>query len=221
MGKKIALSWSGGKDACMSLHMLKEAGHDIVCLFTTLPADIDRTFGHGEKKEAIEAQSEALGIPIHWIPCSFSTYTHDYKKEVTEAKSKYHFEAIAFGDLYLSEHREWGEDVANQVGIEALYPLWMKQSMSLSALDRFIKSGYKAKVIRVSDEKMDRSWLGREIDADFFDDIQQLPICPMGEGGEYHTYVYDGPLFQTPIGVINGETLKLETTHRLEIEVTK
>ncbi|WP_108669252.1 diphthine--ammonia ligase [Peribacillus acanthi] len=221
MGKKIALSWSGGKDACMSLHTLKEAGYDIVCFFTTLPTDINRTFGHGEKKEAIEAQSEALGIPIHWIQCTFSTYTDDFINEVKVAKEKYGFEAIAFGDLYLSEHREWGEKVAKQAEIEAIYPLWMEQSMSLSALDRFVKSGYKAKVIRVSDEKMDLSWLGRDVNEDFYHDIQKLLICPMGEGGEYHTYVYDGPLFKTPIQVHDIETTKLETTHRLEIEVIK
>lgn len=219
MKKKVALSWSGGKDAAMCLQKLHEKGYEMTCLLTTIPKEIDRTFGHGEKKEAIEAQGKSLGIPVEWIECTFSTYTEDFMKKLMEVKHTYGIEAIAFGDLYLEEHRDWGEKVAEKCELQALYPLWMKESESLQALRNFVESGYKAKVIRVHKDKIGTDWLGREVNEQFYQDIQQKPVCPMGEGGEYHTFVYDGPLFKQPVPFELGEILPLETTYRIDLEI--
>ncbi|RFU68691.1 diphthine--ammonia ligase [Bacillus sp. V59.32b] len=222
MMKNIAISWSGGKDGCMALHRLIEQGNSVKCLFTTLPEDIDgRTFGHGEKAESINLQGEALGIPVEFIHCSFKTYTEDVKNALIHLRNKYGLDAVAFGDLYLQEHRDWGEKVCEQIGLDAVYPLWMLEDEVLPALKMFVESGYKATVIRIRDDKLPVSWLGRELDGSFFADIQKEDVCPMGEAGEYHTYVYDGPLFQRKIEFSYGEILQLETTKRMEIDDLK
>jgi diphthine-ammonia ligase len=215
----IAVSWSGGKDGCMALHRLIEQGYSVQFLFTTLPSDINgRTFGHGEKAESIKLQGEALGIPVEFIQCSFKTYTEDVKTALVKLTNKYGLQAIAFGDLYLQEHRDWGENVSKELALDAIYPLWMQENEALDALRAFVNSGYKATVIRVRDEILPESWLGREVDETFFKDIQKEDACPMGEAGEYHTFVYDGPLFKKSIDFTRGDIIQLETTKRLEIE---
>jgi diphthine-ammonia ligase len=219
--RKVALSWSGGKDACYALHKLHQAGIKVACLLTTIPKELNATFGHGEKRETIEAQGAALGIPVEWITCTFSTYGEDFVNVLKTVKEKYHIDGIAYGDLYLDEHRDWGEKIAETVEIEALYPLWIEESDSTEALARFVTSGYQAKVIRAQSSIFNKSWAGRVVDQQFYNDIRKLDICPMGEKGEYHTFVYDGPLFQKKIVFNEGQIEDLETTWRLHLEDIK
>jgi diphthine-ammonia ligase len=217
MKKRVALSWSGGKDGCLALDKLVRQGHQAVCLITTVPVETGRTFGHGEKIECIQLQAEALSIPVHFIQCTYQDYTQAFIRTLQELKERYRLDAIAYGDLYLDEHREWGEKVAENVGIDAIYPLWMKQQDAKQALQAFVESGYKAVVIRVRDEKLSEDWLGRQVDHAFLQDIIAQDVCPMGEAGEYHTFVYDGPLFQQKIELTLGEVIQLETTKRIEV----
>ncbi|TCP22133.1 uncharacterized protein (TIGR00290 family) [Scopulibacillus darangshiensis] len=216
MEKKIALSWSGGKDGCLALDTLVKKGYDVACLVTTVPEETGRTFGHGEKVEMITLQSQALAIPVHFITCTFEGYTESFVSTIKSLKEQYHLSGIAFGDLYLDGHREWGEKVADASGLKPLYPLWMTEEDSADALKTFTNSGYKAVVIRVMEDALDDSWLGRPLDQSFVQDILGLPVCPMGEHGEYHTFVYNGPLFHQKIELTSESIITLETTKRLE-----
>ncbi|PLR78490.1 hypothetical protein CU633_04480 [Bacillus sp. V3-13] len=216
MEKRIALSWSGGKDGCMALDRLIREGHKVACLVTTVPAELGRTFGHGERLELIRMQAEALAIPLHFIECAFEEYTNKFINSLIELKEQYALTDVAYGDLYLDEHRQWGEDTAAKAGLTPLYPLWMKKEQSLHALEKFVNSGYQAVVIRVRDELLSEDWLGRELNNEFVNDIAKENVCPMGEAGEYHTFVYDGPLFKKRIELKAGEIVQLETTKRLE-----
>ncbi len=119
--------------------------------------------------------------------------------------------------MYLDGHREWGEALAKDTGLEALYPLWMQQKDTLLELSKFIDSGYRAIVIRVMREKLSDEWLGKQLDGQFLEDIQKYDICPMGESGEYHTFVYDGPLFHEEIKIRVGNKLKEDLSNRLEV----
>ena len=202
----------------MALDTLISQEYEVVCLVTTVPEEIGRTFGHGERTEMIKLQSEALNIPVHFIECTYETYTDQFVKTVQTLKHQFHITGIAFGDLYLDEHREWGEKVADAASVEALYPLWMKKGAALQSLDRFVHSGYEAIVIRVREDVLDDTWLGRLIDESFLLDVQKTTICPMGESGEYHTFVYDGPLFLKRIQLDQGELIQLETTKKLEFK---
>ena len=214
--KRVALSWSGGKDGCLVLDVLKKQGMDVACLVTTVPMEIGRTFGHGEKIELIKLQGEALNIPVFFIECTFEGYTGAFVKEIKRLTEKLQLTGIAYGDLYFEPHREWGEKVAEEVGIDAIYPLWMEEKEAINGLADFVKSGYRATVIRVREDVLDESWLGRELDASFLQDIQSENSCPMGEAGEYHTFVYDGPLFNQKIQLEQSEVIQLETTKKLE-----
>lgn len=218
MNKRIALSWSGGKDCCMALSTLIQQGFEVVCLVTTVPKELGRTFGHGERTEMITLQGESLSIPVYFIECSYENYTDQFIKSVQTLKSQYKLMGIAFGDLYLDEHREWGEKVALAAGVEAMYPLWMKKEDALQSLENFVYSGYEAVVVRVREDVLDETWLGRMIDESFLQDVQKTTICPMGESGEYHTFVFDGPLFSKRIQLEFGELIQLETTKKLEFK---
>ncbi|MBT2689883.1 diphthine--ammonia ligase [Bacillus sp. ISL-47] len=216
MVKRVALSWSGGKDSCLALEALVKQGVEVTCLITTVPAEIGRTFGHGEKTELITLQANSLSIPVEFIACSYENYTERYVSELKRLKDKFELTGIAYGDLYMDGHREWGEKVAAESGVKAVYPLWMKAKDSIEALETFVESGYKAKVIRVREDVLDSSWLGRELNTAFLRDIQNEAVCPMGESGEYHTFVYDGPLFSQKIQLASPKLIQLETTKKLE-----
>ena len=218
MNKRIALSWSGGKDCCMAFDTLQSQGYEVVCLVTTVPIELGRTFGHGERTEMIKLQGEALSLPVHFIECTYENYTSQFVKAVQFLKNQFNVTGIAYGDLYLDEHRDWGEKVASASDVEALYPLWMKKEEALQSLDKFVHSGYKAIVIRVREDLLDDTWLGRIVDETFLQDVQKTTICPMGEAGEYHTFVYDGPLFSKRIDLEHGELIQLETTKKLEFK---
>ncbi|WP_338753235.1 diphthine--ammonia ligase [Bacillus sp. FJAT-52991] len=218
MGKRVALSWSGGKDSCMAFDLLVKQGYEVACLLTTVPKEIGRTFGHDEKTELIELQSEALSLPLHFVRCSLDRYTETFIEDLAQLKEQFQLEGIAFGDIYLDGHREWGENVADAVGLPALYPLWSKEEDSLQLLQNFIESGYKAVVIRIRLDVLDDTWLGRQLNEDFYVDIQSQTLCPMGEHGEFHTFVYDGPLFTHPIPLTHGEIITSERSKRLDIQ---
>lgn len=202
----------------MALDALISQGFEVKCLVTTVPKELGRTFGHGERTEMIKLQGEALNIPVHFIECTYENYTDQFVNAVQSLKNQFHITGIAFGDLYLAEHREWGEKVAETALVEALYPLWMKKEAALQSLDKFVQSGYDAIVIRVREDVLDDSWLGRIIDESFLHDVENTSICPMGESGEYHTFVFDGPLFSKRIQLDQGELIQLETTKKLEFK---
>jgi uncharacterized protein (TIGR00290 family) len=200
MKRSIALSWSGGKDSCMALHQLAGKKQPIACLVTTVPQETGRTFAHGEETDKLEAQANALGIPIEFVPCTYDTYTEDFLQKLLQLKEKYGLGAIAFGDMYLEGHREWGEKLANAAGLAPLYPLWADKSAMLDALKKFVSLGYRAEVIKVREDVLPQDWVGRLVDERFIRDISEKKhVCPMGESGEYHTFVFDGPLFEHKI----------------------
>ena len=215
----VLLSWSGGKDACMCLDVLVKNGHKVVCLLTTESRETGRTFGHGEKREMIAAQGESLNIPVHIIEVEDQQYTEKFINDIKMLKETFKADAIAFGDLYFQAHRDWGEQVAAAANLQAIYPLWMEKDQALDGLNQLLQSGYQAMVIRtMKDHPALTKWLGKTIDHEFAEEVLHTGICPMGEAGEYHTFVYDGPLFTNPISIQTGEIIDFETTNRIEIK---
>lgn len=191
-----ALSFSGGKDSTFALYKLKEQGIPVVCLITTIWKESGETVAHGDKLERLEQQAKQLGIPLELVVTDFENYTADYKQKLMELKNTYKLDAIAFGDIYLEGHREWGEELAKSVELAYLYPLWTKQEEAVKLLYDYVAVGFKSKIMKVDEDKLPRDWIGREVDASFIQDILTYDVCPLGESGEYHTYVYDGPIFK-------------------------
>lgn len=201
----------------MALHVLKQQGYEVACLVTTAPVDTGRTFAHDEKTELIELQGKALEVPVHFIRCTFEGYTESFIDSLKTLKDKYRLDGIAYGDLYLEGHRDWGKEVASRAGLEAIYPLWTKEEKAMESLQTFVNSGYEAIVTRIMTGRLSSSWLGKKIDTAFVQGMEKESICPMGEHGEYHTFVFEGPLFKQKILLQAGEKQPMDTSVRLEI----
>ncbi len=197
MSTKVALSFSGGKDSCLALFGLQQQGIDVAYLITTVWKKSDETVAHDEKREHILLQAERLGIPVHFIETDFETYTEDFVLKLNALRASANIDGIAFGDIYLAGHREWGERVAEAASLEAVYPLWTAQESVLQLLHQFVEVGFEAEVIKVDKARLPGEWVGRKVDESFIKDIIKYDdVCPMGESGEYHTTVNNGPIFK-------------------------
>lgn len=196
MTKQVALSFSGGKDSCLALYKLQQQNIKVTCLITTIWGQSQETVAHDEKREKIVAQAKSIGVPVHFMETDFETYTEDFVRNLEVLKNEYQIEGIGFGDIYLDGHREWGEQVAEYAGLEPIYPIWTKQEDVLELLHEVVGVGFRARVIKVDQAKLPGNWVGRVLDETFIRDIQKKSVCPMGESGEYHTAVVDGPIFQ-------------------------
>jgi uncharacterized protein (TIGR00290 family) len=206
---KVILSWSGGKDSVMALHaLLQSSKYEVVSLLTTLSDKYHRISHHGVRVELLEQQAAALGICLHklYLPgdnCSFEDYEAIMKKAMLEYKNK-DVLTVAFGDVFLQDLREYRERNLVKVGMKAIFPNWHFDTTEL--FQKFISLGFKAYLTCVDSEKLGRKFAGRPVDMDLISDLPD-GVDPCGENGEFHTYVYDGPIFQRPVEVSIGQVV--------------
>ena len=206
MSKRTLLSWSSGKDSAWALHLLREQ-HDIevVGLVTTLNEAYERVAMHAVRLELLQRQAEAVGLPLHLVnlpqPCSNSEY-EDAMREVIEEARRQGIECMAFGDLFLQDIRQYRETKLSGTGIDPLFPLWGIPTGMLA--HRMISGGLRARLTCVDPKQLSASFAGREFDARL---LGELPahIDPCGERGEFHTFAYDGPMFDKPVEIVAGE----------------
>jgi uncharacterized protein (TIGR00290 family) len=207
--KKLILSWSSGKDSAWTLHLLRQQPDiQVVALLTTFNAEADRVAMHAVRRALVEAQAERTGIPL-WAaelpwPCSNSEY-EDRMRAVCQRATAAGITAIAFGDLFLQDVRDYRIRQLQGSGLEPLFPLWQIPTPQLSR--EMIAAGVKAKLTCVDPSKLERSFAGQDYDSRL---LQTLPagIDPCGENGEFHTFVYDAPIFSSPIAVRSGEVVE-------------
>ena len=205
---KVIVSWSGGKDSCYAHYLATAQGHQILSLFTMMMNE-DKSNFHMIPKEILEAQAAAMEVPLVKKAATFQTYEQDFKALLAEAKAK-GAEGLVTGDIYeVAGHEEgWLNRVCREVGLTPVKPLWMLDTKQIY-MD-FINAGFKATVVRTNRE-LSLDWLGRELDMQFYEDIQKLPrVDPCGEGGEYHTVITDGPNFKQRILIENAEKKRLD-----------
>jgi len=206
MKKRAILSWSGGKDSILALHELKK--HDeieIVSLLTTVTDVYERISMHGVRRELLALQAAGLGYALEEVRIPQDCSNEMYEQRIQHALEKYQKKGVscaAFGDLFLEEIREYREKHLERIGLEAIFPLWGKNTAELS--QQFIKQGFRAIVICVDTKALDQSFAGREYDRTFLADLPAM-VDPCGENGEFHTFVYDGPMFRHRIHVERGE----------------
>jgi uncharacterized protein (TIGR00290 family) len=202
----VLVSWSGGKDSCMALREIQiDPGLRVEVLLTTITQDYDRVSMHGVRRALLERQADSLGIPLHQILISRSASNAEYEMKMAEAFAIYRERGtnrVAFGDLFLEEIRTYRERLLTGQGMHGLYPVWGRDTLLL--IREFIRQGFKTAVVCVDPKQLDPSFLGCVIDEDF---LSQLPagVDPCGENGEFHTFVFDGPIFRYPIKVEFGE----------------
>lgn len=204
----ILLSWSGGKDSCMALHELCRAGEwHVDALLTTVTRDYDRISMHGVRRELLQRQAKSLGLPLQEVLISKGADDAEYEAALGRELARHRLQGIgqiAFGDLFLEDIRAYRQKLLRAHGTEGLYPLWGRDTRLL--IREFIKLGFRTVVVCVDPAKLDPRFAGRVIDEAF---LEELPtgVDPCGENGEFHTFVFDGPLFSKPVGFSLGETL--------------
>jgi uncharacterized protein (TIGR00290 family) len=203
---KTLLSWSTGKDSAWSLHVLRQNPDvEVVGLFTTVNAAFDRVAMHAVRRKLLEAQAAAAGLPLHVIeipwPCPNEAYEAALGAFVSEQKAQ-GIAAMAFGDLFLEDIRAYRETKLEGSGITPIFPLWLKETGALAR--EMIAGGLKARLTCVDPKKLPPSFAGRAFDERLLADLQQ-GIDPCGENGEFHTCVFDGPMFARPIELALGE----------------
>ena len=213
---KLIASWSGGKDSCFALHKAQQQGHTIQNLLIMMQ-DQGKSNFHMISTELLDAQSEALGIPITKQPTTPETYEQQFKKALREAKVK-GAQGLVTGDIFdVAQHEAgWLERICANVGLTPVKPLWHRDTTQV--LNEFINVGFKAIVVRVKTAVLGMEYLGRTIDTQFFNDLKKLgnvDLC--GEYGEYHTFVIDGPIFKKKIEIQETNTSTINGWGRLEI----
>lgn len=211
-------SWSGGKDSCLALHRACAAGAKPACLLTIIGPDGVRSKSHGLRKEVLEAQSAAMGVPLLIRCADWDGYEAAFSDALHEIQAK-GIKSGVFGDIDFPPHLEWEEKVCSKADITPYLPLW--EGNRLALLNEFIALGYKAMIVRVKEKQLARKFLGRIIDRDAVVEFQEAGIDPCGENGEYHSVVIDGPVFSKPLSIETGAILdKIDTGHcTLDIHV--
>ncbi|MGQ9723258.1 MAG: diphthine--ammonia ligase [Candidatus Jordarchaeum sp.] len=214
---KFVVSWSGGKESTLSLYKALSQGVTVSYLMSFV-SSIGRSMSHAIKVELLEAQSEALEIPIVMREVTWETYERGFKELVNELKAK-GVDGCIFGDVWIEEHKKWTERVCKELGIRGLSPLFDADPVDL--FKEFIGLGFEALVIMVKKEFMGDEWLGRKLDEDFLNEILELKneknIDVLGEMGEYHTFVYDGPIFKKRVEITRTQKTSRENFIYLDI----
>jgi uncharacterized protein (TIGR00290 family) len=204
--KAVLVSWSGGKDSCMALREVQRTPNiRVEALLTTVTRDFDRISMHGVRRTLLERQATSLGVPLHQIFISKGASNEEYETKMGEAFSGYRdrgIDTVVFGDLFLEEIRAYRERLAAKYKMASLYPVWGRDTSQL--IRDFISLGFKTAIICVDPAKLDPSFVGRVIDEEL---LAQLPphVDPCGENGEFHTFVFDGPIFKNPVKFSFGE----------------
>jgi uncharacterized protein (TIGR00290 family) len=206
--KRVLLSWSSGKDCAWALHLLRQQPDiKVVGLLTTINSAFDRVAMHGTRRSILEAQAAAAELPLWQIPlpwpCSNEVYVQRMSEACARAVSE-GIDAIAFGDLFLQDIRSYREAQLKPTGLEPLFPLWKIPTAELAR--QMISGGLRAKVVCVDSRQLDPEFAGRDFDCNFLNDLPPA-LDPCGENGEFHTCVYDGPVFSQPIPLDSGETV--------------
>ena len=204
---KILLSWSSGKDSAWALHLLNQQYPGAVgALLTTVNEAMDRVAMHGVRRSVLEAQARAAGLPLHVVhiphPCPNDVYEAQMRVAIADAKAN-GFTHAAFGDLFLEDIRRYREAKLAGTGIEPLFPVWDIPTRQLA--EEMIDGGLRARLACVDTRKVDAALSGREFDRALLRDLP-ASVDPCGENGEFHTCVYAGPMFTTPIELDSGAT---------------
>ncbi|UAB80512.1 diphthine--ammonia ligase [Marixanthomonas sp. SCSIO 43207] len=203
---KTYVNWSSGKDAALAYYLLKQnPKYQVSKLLTTVNKDLQRISMHGLQEALLDAQAESMGISLQkiYLPQQTSMQVYNTKMlEATKALRLENFSHAAFGDIFLEDLKKYREEQLKNVSLKAVFPLW-KQDTSV-VMRQFLKLGFKAITVCVNAKVLDKSFVGREVNETFLNDLPKT-VDPCGENGEFHTFVYDGPIFKHPIPFKIGE----------------
>ena len=206
MPEKVLLSWSGGKDSAIALYEIQRGReYEVVSLLTTLTEEYDRVTMHGVQRVLLERQAESLCLPLHQILISKEASNEEYASKMQVALAEFqnaNVHSVVFGDVFLEDVRKYREDNLSKIGMKAIFPIWGRDTAELA--QTFVALGFKAIVTCVDSKILGETFVGRMIDDSF---LAELPpnVDPCGENGEFHSFVFDGPIFRTRISLTVGQ----------------
>ncbi len=207
---RVVLSWSSGKDSAWTLYELQQSENiEIVGLLTTINSEFNRVAMHAVREELLDAQAKAVGLPLFKVPlpwpCSNSEYESAIKSAFEQIRIEHRVTHIAYGDLFLEDVRQYRIDLMKGTKLTPLFPIWGLPTKELSK--SMVNSGLFAYLTCVNPKQLSEKFSGHKFNSDFLSAIDD-DIDPCGENGEFHTYVYDGPMFKSKVPVQTGETVK-------------
>ena len=211
MTEKVVFMWSGGKDSALALHEILKTGNcEVVALMTTLTKDYDRVSVHGFQRVLLEQQAVSLGFPLEKVLISKDARLENYEFEVRKGLIEFFkrgVSSVVFGDVSLEDVREYREKFLSKLNMKGIFPLWNRNTLKVA--HEFISEGFKAVITCVDSKCLGKEFVGRIFDCEF---IAELPanVDPCGENGEFHSFVYDGPLFNRRILFNLGKTVLRE-----------
>ncbi|HSH37976.1 MAG TPA: hypothetical protein VK993_04250 [Chthoniobacterales bacterium] len=211
MKTPVVMSWSGGKDSAVALQeLLSSSNYEIVALLTSVSEEYRRISHHGVREELLDAQAQAIGLPLEkvYLPgglaggCSNEVYEQIMAAAVAAFRAR-GIETFAYGDLFLEDIRAYREANLARAEMRAVFPIWKRDTTELA--HEVIRTGYRA-YISCAEGHLGAEFVGRLYDGDF---LAQLPagVDPCGERGEFHSFVFDGPIFREPVPVEVGEVV--------------
>ncbi|PKD19191.1 ATP-binding protein [Salegentibacter salinarum] len=207
--KRAYLNWSSGKDAALALYKIQQEGeYSVQKLVTTVNTEFNRISMHGVRIELLLKQAEYLNLPLQQIELHGEVSMEDYNEVMKIETNKLLDEGFThsiFGDIFLEDLKDYREKQLEEIGVKAVFPLWKQNTKAL--LKEFIANGFKAIVVCVNTDKLDKSFCGRIIDPSFLNDLPPN-VDQCGENGEFHTFVFDGPIFKKPIEFEKGEMVE-------------
>lgn len=220
---KCAVLFSGGKDSAYAGYLAKQQGHELVCLISVISENPDSFMFHTPNIKLVEKQAEVMGLPL--ITKTTKGIKEDELKDlelaIIEAKEKYNIDAIVTGAMHSDYQASRIQKICDLLGLKCINPLWHKNEFEY--LEELIRSNFNVIITAVSAEGFGKSWLGREIDNKFLEDIkviyEKYKIHPAGEGGEFETFVINCPLFKRELKVVDKKISGEGNSWKMEIMV--
>jgi uncharacterized protein (TIGR00290 family) len=211
MNNKILFAWSGGKDSAMALFDVKKKRDlEISALMTTVTGEYNRISMHGVREKLLKRQAVSLGFPLEIVRISQKASIGECEDTMRELLIRYKelgVYSVAFGDIFLDDLKKYREDNLSQIDMKGIFPIWKRDTQQLAR--EFIKSGFQAIITCVDTKVLGEHFVGREFDEAFLSELPES-IDPCGENGEFHSFVYGGPIFRDKICFEKGEVVLRE-----------
>lgn len=218
MKEKVLFSWSGGKDSSIALYKtLQDDKYQVDYLLTNFTEGYDRISMHGVRRDLLELQTKEIGIKLHKIYTSKQSSNEEYEEKMGETFDHFYkkgYRKIIYGDIFLEDLKDYRIKLAAKHGFECILPLWKLDTTIL--VQEFLDLGFKSKLICTNSENLEKKFCGEDISQKL---LNELPdeVDPCGENGEFHSFVYDGPIFKNNIKIVKGEIVERGVFHFCDI----
>jgi len=215
---KVVSLWSGGKDSCFACYKAQQQGYQVCGLINFIASDGKNSLSHGLAAELVLKQARLTDIPVFQKAMPKEKYRDEFKAIIGDWKREKGIEGVVFGDIYLTEHKDWIDKVCAEIPVKPILPLWGRDTREL--IFEIINSGFKAIVVSARADLFGKESLGKRINKEFIRGISP-GIDPCGEKGEFHTFVYNGPIFNKPVEFVTKKKVLKNKHWFLEVNLKK